>query len=349
LTGKAPYRDASTFFWHTVVERRSFATGGNGDNEHFFPPTEFAQRLQSAKTMETCCVHNLLRLTRALYQRTPSVAYADYYERALYNAILASQDPQSGLVTYFQATRPGYVKLYCTPTDSFWCCTGSGMENHAKYGDSIYFQDATSLYVNLFVASELNWSEKNLRVTQTTTFPDTDAARLTIHATAPTRMALKIRHPSWCQRLTLTVNGRERRESLRPGTYVEVDRTWRTGDVVEIRVPMQLRLEPLPSAPDLVAVMYGPIVLAGRFGREGLAPGADIIVNERKSGEMVNIPMEVPELQLASSSLGTGVKRNGSSGLSFSVRAKQPDREIELVPFHVIAHERYSLYWRVVA
>src|SRR5207253_1107105 len=121
LTGDTSYEQASTFFWRRVVERRSFATGGNGDGEHFFPPAEFAKHLQSAKTMETCCTHNMLRLTRALFQSAPSVAYADYYERALYNGILASQDPASGMMTYFQATRPGYVKLYCTPADSFWC------------------------------------------------------------------------------------------------------------------------------------------------------------------------------------------------------------------------------------
>lgn len=349
LTGKTAYRDASTFFWRTVVERRSFATGGNGDIEHFFAPTEFAKRLQSAKTMETCCVHNLLRLTRALFQSAPSVAYADYYERALYNGILASQDPQSGLVTYFQATRPGYVKLYCTPTDSFWCCTGSGMENHAKYGDSIYFHDASSLYVNLFMASELNWREKNLRVTQTTKFPDEEVTRLTVHAAGPTQMVMKVRHPAWCQKLTLSVNGRERRVSTESSTYVDIDRTWRDGDVVEVRVPMRLRLEPLPNAPDLAAVMYGPIVLAGRFGTEGLTSGADIIVNERTSGEMLNIPMAIPELPLRARQLRERMKRTAAAGLSFTVRAKQPARDIELVPYHAIAHERYNLYWRVIA
>jgi DUF1680 family protein len=349
LTGNASYDQASTFFWRTVVERRSFATGGNGDGEHFFPPAEFAKHLQSAKTMETCCVHNMLRLTRALFRAAPSVAYADYYERALYNGILASQDPASGMMTYFQAARPGYVKLYCTPADSFWCCTGSGMENHAKYGDSIYFHDATALYVNLFMASELNWRAKNLRVTQTTGFPDEDVTRLAIRVDTPTRMTLKIRHPSWCRRLTLRVNGRERRDSGGSGTYVDIDRTWHDGDVVDVHIPMQLHLEALPGSPDLVAVMYGPIVLAGRFGTEGLTPGADIIVNERTSGEMLNIPMSIPELSLGSQNLLGRVKRNPSSGLSFSVRAKHPDRSVELVPYHTIAHERYNLYWKAVA
>ena len=321
LTGKRPYRDAATFFWQTVVERRSFATGSNGDGEHFFPPGEFAAHLHSAKTMETCCAHNMLRLTRALFQLAPSVAYADYYERALYNAILASQDPQSGMMTYFQATRPGYVKLYCTPKDSFWCCTGSGMENHAKYGDSIYFHDDASLYVNLFIASELNWADKNLRVTQTTLFPDEDATRLVIHAGKPMRLSLKIRYPSWCQGATVSVNERPWVLSSGPGQYIDVDRTWQDGDVVDIRLPMQRRLQPMPNAPSLAAVMNGPIVLAGRLGTDGLSPGADLIVNERTSGTMLDRPIPTPTLAESA--------------------------HIELVPWYRIAHERYTLYWGV--
>jgi uncharacterized protein len=321
LTGDPGYSEAATFFWHTVVEQRSFATGGNGDGEHFFPPMQFADHLHSAKTMETCCAYNMLRLTRALFQRAPSAGYADYYERALYNCILASQDPQSAMMTYFQATRPGYVKLYCTPTDSFWCCTGSGMENHAKYGDSIYFHDDASLYVNLFVASELRWASKNLRLTQTTRFPDEDSTRLVVHVAAPTRLTLKIRHPSWCSRVTVSVNGHRETISRTAGRYIDIERVWRDGDTVAVHLPMERRLEPLPNAPHLVAMMYGPLVLAGRLGTAGLSPGADIIVNERTSGDMLNIPMEVPSLARTQS-------------------------EIELVPWHRIAHERYTLYFR---
>jgi DUF1680 family protein len=320
LTHKAGYREAADFFWKTVVERRSFATGGNGDREHFFPPAQFAAHIQSAKTMETCCAYNMLRLTRALFLQAPAPVYADYYERALYNSILASQDPQSGMMTYFQATRPGYVKLYCTPTDSFWCCTGSGMENHAKYGDSIYFHDATSLYVNLFVASELSWQAKNLRITQETRFPDEDATRLVFHADASQRLNLKIRHPSWCSRVTVSVNGHRERVSRTAGGYIEIERTWRDGDRVDVALPMERRLERLPHAPNLAAVMSGPLVLAGRLGTAGLAPGADIIVNERTSGEMLNRPMEVPPLATST--------------------------QVELAPWHRIAHERYTLYWR---
>jgi DUF1680 family protein len=320
LTRNPAYHDAATFFWQTVVERRSLATGGNRDAEHFFPPRDFAAHLQSAKTMETCCAHNMLRLTRALFRHEPASAYVDYYERALYNSILASQDPQTGMMTYFQATRPGYVKLYCTPTDSFWCCTGTGMENHAKYGDSIYFHDDASLYVSLFIASELTWTQKNLRITQETRFPDEESTRLVIHTAGPTRLNVRIRHPAWCSRVTVSINGRRQLNSRTPHRYIDVDRTWRDGDVVEVQVPIERRLEPLPNAPNLVAVMHGPLVLAGRLGTAGLSPGADMIVNERESGQMLNRPMEIPALAAS--------------------------KETELAPWHRIAHERYALYWR---
>jgi DUF1680 family protein len=193
------------------------------------------------------------------------------------------------------------------------------MENHAKYGDSIYFHDATSLYVNLFVASELSWEAKNLRITQQTRFPDEDATRLVLHSDAPRRVSLKIRHPSWCSRVTVSVNDHREVVSRAAARYIEIERTWRDGDRVEVTLPMARRLEPLPHAPNLVAVMSGPLVLAGRLGTAGLTPGADIIVNERKSGEMLNRPMDVPPL------------------------AKS--RQLELAPWHRMAHERYTLYW----
>jgi DUF1680 family protein len=346
LTGNESYQAAARYFWQTVVKRRSYATGGNGDREHFFPVGEFRERLPSAKTMETCCAHNMLRLTRALLTDTQA-AYADYYERALFNSILASQDPDSGMMTYFQATRPGYVKLYCTPIDSFWCCTGSGMENHAKYGDSIYFHDADSLYVNLFIASELNWRQKRLRIVQTTKFPDEPGTRFTVHAREPVRIRLKIRHPEWCQRMTVSVNGRVHTASEQSGGYIDIDRIWHDGDVVAAELPMRLRLETLPGAPDVAALLYGPIVLAARLGTQGLAPGADIIVNERTSGDMLHMPLELPRLALSALTLPEKVLRKAGNRLAFSVKAMQPDRELELIPYYRIAHERYNLYWQL--
>jgi DUF1680 family protein len=344
LTDNETYAAAARFFWNIVTQRRSFATGGNGDGEHFFPISDFPQHLHSGKTMETCCIHNMLRLTRALFLDAPAVDYADYYERALFNGILASQDPGSGMVTYFQSTRPGYLKLYCTATDSFWCCTGTGMENHAKYGDSIYFHDTDALYVNLFIASEVNWREKRLSLLQFTRFPDEPATKLVVHAAAPTRIRLKIRQPSWCQRATASLNGSVYVVSQQPGSYIDIDRVWLDGDVVSVELPMRLHLQPLPGAPGIAALMYGPLVLAGRCGTEGLTTGTDLIVNERTYGEVLKMPMELPQLNLSAQTLDEHVTRKASDPLAFAVQA--PRREFELIPYYRIAHERYNLYWQ---
>ncbi len=348
LTGRDDYGAAARFFWRTVVENRTFATGGNGDNEHFFPPADFLKHLGSAKTMETCCSHNMLRLTRSLFALDPSAAYADYYERALYNSILASQDPDSGMMTYFQPTRPGYLKLYCTPTDSFWCCTGSGMENHAKYGDSIYFRGADTLYVNLFIPSTLSWKEKGLTVTQTTRFPEQDRTRLRLKVRGSLSLTLNVRHPSWCDAATVFVNGRRHTTSRRPGGYVALKRVWRDGDTVEVRLPMSLRAEPLHGHADLIAFMYGPIVLAGRLGREGLTPGADIIVNERTYGDVLNDKVEVPVLVGDVKELVKQIKPSTGEALTFETKGIGRPHDVSLVPFYRVAHERYNLYWKVV-
>ena len=353
LTGQANYSTAARFFWRTVVDNRTFATGGNGDGEHFFPPADFLRHLGSAKTMETCCTYNMLRLTRSLFALDPSAAYADYYERALYNSILASQDPDSGMMTYFQPTRPGYLKLYCTPTDSFWCCTGSGMENHAKYGDSIYFHGADALYVNLFIPSALTWKEKGLTVSQTTGFPEQDTARLRLGLQRPMRLTLYVRHPSWCQAATVFVNGRRHITSRQPGRYIAVNRVWHTADTVEIRLPMTLRTEPLPGQlpgqPNVVALLYGPLVLAGRLGREGIAPGADIIVNERTTGDVLKADVKVPVLVGEPREIVRQIRPVTGAALTFQTEGIGHPHDVSLIPYYRIAHERYNLYWKVVS
>ena len=344
-TGEERYARAARYFWGTVVHKRSFATGGNGEAEHFFPPSEAPKRLTSAKTMETCCTHNMLRLTRALFTAAPSVAYADYYERALFNGILASQDPDSGMVTYFQPTRPGYPKLYGTAERSFWCCTGTGMENFAKLGDSIYFHDTDSLYVNLFIASTLDWAEKGLRLRQTTSFPDEAATRLSVDAGAPVRFTLRLRHPAWCDQLTVRLNGRTLTVSTEPGRYVEVNRVWRRGDVLDVALPMRLHLQPLPGASDIAAVRFGPLVLAARMGAEGMAPGADLVASEFAYGWALKTEDKpLPRLALQGQALDQAVR---PAGAPLQFRTGSPGSENELAPFHRIAHERYSLYWQL--
>jgi uncharacterized protein len=341
------YDVAAQFFWHTVVDKRSFATGGNGDNEHFFPPTEFAKRLGSGKTMETCCTHNLLRLTRSLYVRDPRVAYFDYYERALFNGILASQDPETGMNTYFQSTRPGYVRLYHKPFDAFWCCTGSGIENHARYGENIYAHSGDTLLVNLFLASTLDWEEREIRVTQTTRFPDADTTRLEFTAgKQPTKLA--IRQPSWCPAMTVTVN-RRKFVARRPGEYFSLPAPLRDRDVVTVRVPMTLAVEALPNDPAHGALRYGPIVLGGRMGTEGLSPGSQLIINERESGTMLQADVKIPRWKKPLAALVAHTRRTNAEALEFRTTGFEDGASVDLIPWFRLTAERYNLYWRAEA
>jgi DUF1680 family protein len=341
------YDRAAKYFWKTVVKERSFATGGHGDVEHFFPKNEFAKHLGSGKTMETCCTHNMLRLTRSLYGRDPQVEYFDYFERALFNGILASQDHETGMNTYFQSTRPGYVRLYHTPFDSFWCCTGSGIENHARYGESIYAFDDNALYVNLFMASTLQWRERGITVTQETRFPDDDVIKLRFECARPQSLRLRIRHPAWCAEMRITRAGRIVTTSRKPGSYFEIPGTRiRDGSTFEVRVPMTLRAEKLPNAPDYAALVYGPIVLAGRFGTEGLAPGAQLIVNERESGNMLQADVKIPRWTRSFEELVNRTKRTSDKTLEFLLTGFEGDASVELLPWFRMTHERYNLYWR---
>jgi len=349
LTGEPRYGRAASYFWGRVAGPRAFATGGHGDWEHFFAASQVRQHLGSAKTMETCGTHNMLKLTRALLLHDPQASHADWYERALVNGILASQDPDTGMVTYFQPLRPGYPKLYCTPEHSFWCCTGTGMENHAKYGDSIWFRDGDVLTLNQFIASELAWRERGLRLRQDTAFPDGAHSRIVVNAQAPTRFTLRLRHPAWCRAMTVRINGKDVRESVEPGRWFDVSRRWRDGDTVDIALPMHLHLAPLPAAPDVAAVMFGPLVLAARMGRDGMAPGADLIVNERTYGDVLALAdtPPLPRLPLAGRSLGE-VVRPTDAPFTFRVGADATGgRELELIPYHRITHERYALYWQL--
>ncbi|MBA3873405.1 MAG: glycoside hydrolase family 127 protein, partial [Anaerolineae bacterium] len=198
VTGEDRFREIAHFFWERVALYRSYAIGGNSDDELFFPITGFAQHLSSVSA-ETCNTYNMLKLSRHLFGWEPSAQIMDFYERGLFNHILGSQDPESGMTLYFASMKPGHFKAYNTPFNSFWCCTGSGMENHAKYGDTIYFHDDDSLFVNLFIASELTWPEKGLTLRQETAFPEEDKTHFSLHCEQPVQLALKIRYPAWAQ------------------------------------------------------------------------------------------------------------------------------------------------------
>ena len=256
LTGDSRYRDITLFFWDRVVHHRSFVMGGNSDGESFFPEQETSHHL-GAEGPETCNTYNMLKLTRHLFAWSPTAEAMDFYERALVNQILPSQDPKTGMVSYYCPLKPGAFRTFSTPTDSFWCCVGTGMENHAKYNDSIYFHDSTSLYVNLFIPSEVTWSAKNAKIRQATKYPEEDTTSLSFSVGSPVRFAVKLRHPGWARSgMTVAVNGQPVVSSTSAGSYVTVDREWKSGDTVTVRMPMTLHLESLPDDPHIQALLY---------------------------------------------------------------------------------------------
>ena len=265
LTGDEPLHTAVSFFWNAVVKERSYVIGGNSDGEMFTPKEKLSSALGSSTT-ETCNTYNMLKLTRHVFCWDPRVEYADYYERALYNHILASQNPEDGMMCYYVPLRSGSAKAYCDRENSFWCCTGTGVENHAKYGDSVYFHGGDStLYVNLFIASDLDWRTRGLKLRQETSFPAARRTRLTFTCEQPVKLELKLRWPSWASRgYAVSVNGRSQELSGAPGSWVTLERAWKNGDTVTVEMPCSLRVEGFADNPDRFAFLNGPIVLCAQ-------------------------------------------------------------------------------------
>ena len=262
LTEDENSRKLSDFFWHTMIDHHTFAPGCSSDKEHYFDPARFSKHV-SGYTGETCCTYNMLKLSRHLFCWTADAAIADYYERALYNHILGQQDPQTGMVTYFLPLLSGSHKVYSTKENSFWCCVGSGFENHAKYGEAIYYHNDKGIYVNLFIPSVVNWREKGLTLRQETDFPAEETTVLTIRAQNPVETTVYLRYPSWSKGVKVFVNGKKIAVKQKPGSYIAITRLWKDGDRITADYPMCLRVETTPDNPQKGALVYGPVVLAG--------------------------------------------------------------------------------------
>jgi DUF1680 family protein len=335
LTGEDWLKTASLFFWDTVVKERSYVIGGNSDNEGFSPKERLSEAL-GPNTTETCNTYNMLKLTRHLFCWDPRVEYADYYERALYNHILASQNPETGMMCYFVPLRSGSSKSYSRPLDSFWCCTGTGIENHAKYGDSIYFHDGQrELYVNLFIASELNWKAKGLKLRQETKFPLEPSTRLVLTCENPLELSLNIRHPSWATSgFEVRVNGQPQAVPSEPGSYVVLKRTWQSGDTVKVSTPFSLRMEGFRDNPHRLAFLHGPLVLCAEVPQGGPYPA--VVAEE---GKLLSGLKPVP---------GKPSTFEGSAEV-FRVPGDKQPRGVTLEPFYAMHGGRhYVVYWDVL-
>lgn len=355
LSGRETGEAAATFFWNRVVEERSVAFGGNSAREHFHDPNDFSPMVRTPQGPETCNTYNMLRLTEQLYRTGAEgrARLADYYERALYNHILSSQHPEHGGFVYFTPIRPRHYRVYSQPDSCFWCCVGSGMENHGKYGRFIYAHADDALHVNLFIASELKWVEKGISVRQKTRFPDEPATRLEIIADRPTRFTLHMRHPAWAaEGFRIRVNGEPWPDDSSPSSYVAIERRWRTGDVVEVDLPMTTRLERLPDGSDYVAVLHGPIVLAAKTGTRAM-PG--LVADDSRMGHVAAgrlLPLEeAPMLVGDPDTAAEAIVPVPGESLTFAAPGlirPESARDLELVPFFRVHDARYMLYWRMV-
>ncbi|MFF5232909.1 beta-L-arabinofuranosidase domain-containing protein [Dactylosporangium sp. NPDC000521] len=313
-TGTVRYRTIAVNFWDIVTRRHTYAIGGNSNGEYFKAPDRIASEL-SDTTAECCNTHNMLKLTRQLFFTDPSrVDYLDYYEKALYNHILASQDPNSahGFQCYYVPLRAGGIKTYSNDYNSFVCCHGTGMESNTKFGDSIYFHDgASTLYVNLFIPSVLTWSARGVTIRQETGFPEAGSTKLTV--TGSGTFTMKVRIPSWAASATVRVNGAAQ-PAPAPGSFATIARTWASGDVVDVTLPMALTREAANDNSSVQAVKVGPIVLGGLFGTSDLSA----------------LPVLNPATLTAT-----------ATPLQYTAGGTT------LQPFYKVHGQRYSVYWSV--
>jgi DUF1680 family protein len=330
LTGDSTDRKTAEFFWETVVKHHSYVTGGNCNHEYFGPPDTLRNQL-SDETTETCNVYNMLKLSQHLFEWEASPEVSDFYERALLNHILSSQHPETGHVIYNLSLEMGGSKHYQNPED-FTCCVGSGMETHSKYGKNIFFHNNEELYVSQFIGAELTWKEKGLKVRQETLYPDEQRSTLRFSCEESVPLTLQIRYPFWAEKgMVIKVNGKSHRLKEKPGSFAAIERYWKDGDVVEISFPFSLRMETMPDDSNRVAVLYGPVVLAGDLGIEN--------DSNRYSSDFV------PVIMTENRDPNTWMKPVDGKTNTFITQNVGRPRDVEFKPFYATHNRSYSVYF----
>lgn len=350
ISGDTTWARAADFFWNTVVDHRTVSIGGNSVREHFHPADNFSSMIESREGPETCNSYNMLKLTRHLFLSSPSASYMDYYERTLYNHILSSQRPGGGFV-YFTPMRPQHYRVYSQPQDGFWCCVGSGLENHGKYGELIYAHNAGDLYINLFIASSLEWKEKGLKLVQNTSFPYSETSEIKLDLKKSGQFAINLRYPSWIEKGKMKVLINNKEQVLKPDTnqYLNLFRKWKTGDVISVTMPMSTRAEFMPDHSAWVSFVHGPIVLAAATDKTGLS---GLLADGSRMGHIAGGPLipleEAPMIVSSGQDFASSVQPVNPSKLIFKASSliyQDKFKELELVPFYSLHDTRYMVYW----
>ena len=358
LTADDRYRQISENFYRIVTEHHVYCTGGTSNGEMWHAADAIASQLGPAAE-ECCCSYNMMKLARHLFGQNPDAKFFDYYERLLVNVRYGTQD-RNGMLMYYVPLQPGMYKTFGTPFDAFWCCTGTGSEEYSKLTDSIYFHDETSVFVNLFIPSTLNWKEQGLKLRLTTKFPEDDRITFTIDAAPSSRIALKMRVPYWATRgVTVNVNGNQQDVPAATSTYLTVDRVWKAGDVITVDMPLTLHIDSTPDDKSVQAAMYGPLVLGALLGTDGLTTSM-IYGDSGPRGFDDGYPMPTVDTRPRTHHGAAGeapapppdanavwfeqVEASPMYPLRFHTKGREPVHT--LVPLNQIVDERYSVYLR---
>ncbi len=349
LSGSEPFHEAANYFWDIVTGERSLAFGGNSRREHFPSKEACIDFVNDIDGPETCNTNNMLKLTEDMHRRNPEARYADYYELATFNHILSSQHPEHGGYVYFTSARPRHYRNYSAPNEAMWCCVGTGMENHGKYGQFIYTHVGNALYVNLFVASELNWKEKGLTLKQETAFPYAESSKITI-TSGKVEFPLLVRYPGWVKPgdFKVSVNGKPVDIISGPSSYVTINRKWKKGDVVEVTFPMHNSVKYLPNVPQYIALMHGPILLGMKTGTEDLA---HLVADDSRFGQYASgkkLPINEAPILVNDNidAIAEQITPIDGQPLHFMLKTKMENSISGILqPFFEIHDSRYMIYW----
>ena len=349
LSGDEAYHNAASFFWDIVTGERTLAFGGNSRREHFPSKEACKDFVEDIDGPETCNTNNMLKLSEELHHRNPEARYADFYELATFNHILSSQHPEHGGYVYFTSARPRHYRNYSAPNEAMWCCVGTGMENHGKYGQFVYTKIQDNLFVNLFAATQLNWKERGIVVRQETQFPYAETSRISI-AEGKGQFTLQVRYPAWVKpgEFAVKVNGQPVSIVTGPSSYVAISRKWKKGDVVDITFPMHNSVKYLPNLPQYIALMHGPIMLAMKTGTEDLVR---LIADDSRFGQLAvgkKLPVDQAPILINNNLEDIANQLHPIAGkpLHFTLTTRM-ENEIrnELMPFFELHDSRYMMYW----
>ncbi|RZM27968.1 MAG: hypothetical protein EOO88_10765 [Pedobacter sp.] len=354
LTQAENFKQAGLFFWETVTQNRTVAFGGNSRREFFPSPSSAPDFINDVEGPETCNTYNMLKLSQGLFRDQSLGKYMDFYEKGLFNHILSAQHPVHGGYVYFTPLRPRHYRVYSASNKAMWCCVGSGMENYGKLGQIIYTHAKDSLFLNLFIASRLDWKQKGVKVIQKTSFPDTDKTRIEIEK-GNADFTLMVRHPAWVKpgEMRLRINNKEISSQADATSYLAIKRRWKKGDVLEIELPMHTSMEQLPNLPMYSAILHGPILLAAKTGTQNLK---GIVADQSRWGHIASgekLAVDQAPILIASDLEQVISKiipeKDKTMQFSFANLQMINPTSLNLEPFYKIHDSRYMTYWMTLS